>query len=397
MFVKGFDNSSVPARNERYSLHDAGISAEISRHKDVEEELLFYMSVSGSRKLILTFPGIDDEGSDSSISPYLKKITAGMRSLPEPTFHKGVHGDAWEEGYVSEKGKKENIIRALRSSGDSAASILSSLRVKSSEIADEVIDAVNAYIRRIDVPDMNVNAVENIEILDREWGNDLIYSATALERYITCPVSFFFSNIIGLESERELTDALDALEYGIIIHDALSEFYKSLADEKGRTTFSADETASNKKRMDAIIDTAFSRRSGRHRKINPIVITSEKRFIKTWMHYFIDIEAEIFGDSPFEPFLFETSFGGRSETPFEISHDGNSIKLRGRIDRIDISDENGIRYFRVIDYKTGQSPTGKDITEGRKIQLPLYIKAVNEQILPEHRFASGIYYNLKQT
>ncbi|MFC1651370.1 PD-(D/E)XK nuclease family protein [Candidatus Latescibacterota bacterium] len=258
------------------------------------------------------------------------------------------------------------------------------------------IDAVSAYIRRTDVPDMNVNAIENIEILDREWGNDLIYSATALERYISCPVSFFFSNIIGLESERELTDALDALEYGIIIHDALAEFYKSLADEKGKTTFSADETAANKKRMDMIIDTAFSQRSGRHRKINPIVITSEKRFIKTWMHYFIDIETEIFGDSSFEPFLFETSFGGRSETPFEIRHDGNSIKLRGRIDRIDISDENGILYFRVIDYKTGQTPSRKDITEGRKIQLPLYIKAVNEQLLPEHQFESGIYYNLKK-
>ncbi|MFC1651371.1 hypothetical protein ACFL2X_07350, partial [Candidatus Latescibacterota bacterium] len=128
VFVKGFDNSSFPARNERYSLHDTGIAAEISRHKDVEEELLFYMSVSGAKKLILTFPGIDDEGSDSSISPYLKKIHDGMKSLPEPIFHKGVPGDAWEEGYVSEKGKKENIIRALRNSGDSAVSILSSLR-----------------------------------------------------------------------------------------------------------------------------------------------------------------------------------------------------------------------------------------------------------------------------
>ncbi|MFC1538143.1 PD-(D/E)XK nuclease family protein [Candidatus Latescibacterota bacterium] len=396
VFVKGFDNTSFPARNERYSLHDREIAAEISKHKDIEEALLFYMSISGAQKLFLTFPGIDDEYRDSSISPYLNKIYAGMKSRPDAIFHKGVPGEALEEGYVSELGKKENIIRALGNSSDTAASMLSTLRVKNTEIADEIINAVNAYIKMIEIRDITITAVENIETLSREWGNDRIYSTTDLERYISCPVDFFFSNIIALERVRELTDALDALEYGIIIHEALAEFYKSVGDEKGRTMFSEDEISVHKKRMDTIIDTAFSRRSEIHQKINPVVIASEKRFIKTWMHYFIETEAKILMDSPFVPFLFETSFGNNPKNPFNISHDGTTIKLRGRIDRIDISNVNGIEYFRVIDYKTGKNPTKKEITEGKAIQLPLYIKAVKDQIMPNYKFESGIYYNLKK-
>jgi ATP-dependent helicase/DNAse subunit B len=398
VIVKGFDNSSFPAGHEGYSLHDSDIAAEIGRHKDMEEELLFYMSVAGAKKLILTFPGIDDEGSDSSISPYLKKICDGMMSQTAKfsrIFHNGIPGGAWEDGYVSEIGRKENIIRMLRNSGDSAGSIFESLHSKSPALSGEITHAVNAYVRRIDVRDMNVDADENGEILRSEWGSGRIYSATALERYIGCPVAFFFSDIVGLESERELTDALDALEYGIIIHDALAEFYTSLRDENAKTAFPASETTALKKRMDGIIDAIFYRRREKYLKINPVAHAAEIRFTKKWMHSIIEIEADIFGDSPFEPFLFEASFGS-PDIPFELSYGGTSIGLKGRIDRIDISEENGFKYFRVIDYKTGNAPLKKDIIEGRAIQLPLYMKAVNEILLPGHEIESGLYYSLKK-
>ena len=89
VFLTGIDNDSFPSVYDEYTLHDLKIAEKIKEHKYHEEGLLFYMSITGAKRLYLTFPGIDDEGKDDSKSPYLKEIQECIASWSTPFVHHG--------------------------------------------------------------------------------------------------------------------------------------------------------------------------------------------------------------------------------------------------------------------------------------------------------------------
>ena len=64
----------------------------------------------------------------------------------------------------------------------------------------------------------------------------------------------------------------------------------------------------------------------------------------------------------------------------EVDIDGRKILIEGKIDRIDVFNYNGRKYFRIIDYKTGNKEfeIGK-IYAGVDMQLLLYLNAVLNQ------------------
>ncbi|MFZ0453311.1 MAG: PD-(D/E)XK nuclease family protein, partial [Ignavibacteriaceae bacterium] len=56
-----------------------------------------------------------------------------------------------------------------------------------------------------------------------------------------------------------------------------------------------------------------------------------------------------------------------------------SVKIRGKIDRIDIDDKENT--FEVVDYKlNGKRPNREELDEGLSLQLPLYMYAAKELI-----------------
>ncbi len=354
------------------------------------------MSTTGAKRLFFTFPGIDDEGKDSSISPYLKEIREGIESWSKPILHTGIPGAAWEGGYATERGKLENIIRVIKEPSDSAVLLLSSLLRANNKISEAVENALCAHIKLTEDRDMNLNAEDSKEIIAVDWGDEHIFSVTDLELYISCPVRFYLSRILGLKPERLLYDGLDALERGNIIHEILANFYISLKQKTGKTKFLKEELEENRILMEKIVENAFLTRTDLLKSLHPVIFGSEKRFIQHWMNYFIEIEANFFENSQYQPYLLEITFGKGTYKPLEISDKENTIEVSGRIDRIDISNDENVSYSRVIDYKTGKIPKYSEITKATALQIPLYIKAVNENILPDMVVKSGLYYNLKK-
>jgi RecB family exonuclease len=66
--------------------------------------------------------------------------------------------------------------------------------------------------------------------------------------------------------------------------------------------------------------------------------------------------------------------------PIAVSGPHGPIRIRGRIDRIDLP-ADGTPGFQVIDYKTSTAPTARDMAEGTSFQLPIYLWAA-EALLP---------------
>jgi RecB family exonuclease len=81
------------------------------------------------------------------------------------------------------------------------------------------------------------------------------------------------------------------------------------------------------------------------------------------------------------PMFFEWSFGmplrpgcdgASTEQPLLLGREGPQVSLQGKVDRID---SGGGRYC-VIDYKTGRAPTRKQVEQGLRLQVPVYMMAV---------------------
>jgi len=103
------------------------------------------------------------------------------------------------------------------------------------------------------------------------------------------------------------------------------------------------------------------------------------------------------------PEFFEMSFGKvkheeKYSKKFREGITAGRVKLKGKIDRIDINESQKI--LKVIDYKLGGTkPTNEDLSTGISLQLPLYLFAAKELIKKdlgiEYRPADAQIFSLK--
>ena len=105
----------------------------------------------------------------------------------------------------------------------------------------------------------------------------------------------------------------------------------------------------------------------------------------------------------FEPEYFELGFGrppnksGQEFDALVLGHEGHKVRIGGRIDRIDIGRMNNDSRVRIIDYKTGSRNTPiSEIENGTVLQIPLYLKAAVDCIVPDGVPYDGVYFTFRE-
>ena len=231
------------------------------------------------------------------------------------------------------------------------------------------------------------------ELTGSIYGERLALSVTSLERFAACPYSYFLKYGMRLV-ERERYSFLP-MDFGNILHDALDGFCSvmeesgmdfSTVDEKHIEEFSerAFENAMLKVRNDYLMSSA--RAMHLRLRMNRIF----KRMLKV-----IKTETK---ESGFVPKYHEIKFGEYSDIDSAVYKvDGGEIILKGKIDRIDLLQNDENNRFRVVDYKTGSSVFDRVMFEnGLSLQLPLYIKIAGELVRRDGAFGDvrpeGGYY-----
>jgi len=204
----------------------------------------------------------------------------------------------------------------------------------------------------------------------KKWIEDHTFTPTELDHYQNCRFWFYAHSYLGIKPPTEHEPELTPAEVGRILHKTLERFiskkidpFKVLAEE---------------------IQLAQENRPG----LVPALLQQQTERMQRTLKSFQEKEKRIL-----EPIYFEWSFG-RETPPLEIrGRDGKSIRISGRIDRIDVDSKK--KQFLIIDYKTGsRKVTGNQIRRGESLQLPLYILAVKRILLPEYEPIGGLYYHL---
>jgi ATP-dependent helicase/nuclease subunit B len=178
-------------------------------------------------------------------------------------------------------------------------------------------------------------------------------SVSALQRLIDCPYRFFAADCLGLSAPQEIVEALQKSDYGARVHRCLQALHGDVDALPGPytgpwTTSARDEIVAL---LNEIAERVFARDLDEH--------FAHRGWLQRWQALIPDyVDWQITRAQDWVP--------GAAEIEREVEVGG--WRLHGRLDRVDTSADG----HAVLDYKTGATPSRKDILAGEAVQLPSY-------------------------
>lgn len=350
-----------------------------------QELYLFYSCLTvPTRGLWLSCRIADESGKAEHPSP----LVAAVEDL-FPAGSIRAHGRSAEEiaFRVGEAPNRTELARSLATKLDPIAAL------GSPELAlDPVdIDSIAARLTRATEAEASTRTLESLT-LERSLellGESRTFSATALEAFTSCPYKWFIER--ALRPQRFGPEP-EPIARGQLVHAVLAGLYGERLGQIPRPDTVEEWIAE----VEPAVRTAaedpeirLDSDSAAHRVIRRQAVNTITTYLRS----------EAARESPgFLPRQTEADFG-MDEEPLDMG----DWKLRGSIDRIDVSGEEGVGLGQrgiVIDYKTGSSGvlSRVDIERQRKLQLQLYMHAIRARwgiepaagfYVPVHRGAKG--------
>lgn len=338
-----------------------------------EENFLIYNAFSKPTDLLsISYPLADAEGHALRPSLLLRRL---QQIFPELT----VQSDAlnqWETGLEAVStpgGTYKYLVKNLREGRD---------RGELNECWPAVLDWYRnqeEWEKRISLVEKGLKHFKNNPVLTVPQVRALFpqpvhTSVSRLERFVRCPFSHFLR--FGLKPRERKKYELEAPDLGEFFHTALQSFADKI-EEYNMSWHDLDQENCYQI-MDQVTDEMLPgygegilQSSFRYKYLARRLKRIGRRAVWT-------LSRELQQGS-FEPLAYEVRFGSGGMFPaIEVQlHDGSSIFIEGRIDRIDILADGGQCYLRIMDYKTGSQDFNlAEVYYGLSLQLMVYLKAV---------------------
>ena len=206
-------------------------------------------------------------------------------------------------------------------------------------------------------------------------GDKIYVSPSSLERYVSCPFSYYANYILALREPKHGRFA--ANHVGDFVHFVMEHLVKfMLPTDTSSPLPTHDEIL---KKMQETVDEYI-------RILDPDGILKNKRmehlYKKLYRLSMLIIETTLkeFSDSDFRPAFFELKIDGKDgrPEPLELSLENRArLVLRGYIDRVDIWRDGEDVFVRILDYKTGSKQFNlSDASYGVNIQMLLYLMCI---------------------
>lgn len=208
------------------------------------------------------------------------------------------------------------------------------------------------------------------------YGSMLENSVSRLERYAACAYSHFLQYGLSLKEREEY--GFEQVDLGNVFHEVLETFAGKLA-ENNLTWFTFTEEEGDRLLWEALesCTTGYGETilysNARYEYMVERMYRILKRTIRT-------LKTQL-QEGDFVPAAFEMSFS-RVENLEAVNlslSEGEKMRLRGRIDRIDTCEDEEHVYVKVIDYKSGsRSFDLAALYYGLQLQLVVYMNVAAE-------------------
>ena len=386
---------------ESQPLIDAGLPLVARTERNREEMLLFYEAVTrATRRLWLSYTAMDDSAQPLSPSPYLREVEQAFTpdALKRTELADLSPVPAEDDPYSPGAFRLNAMAAAL----DGAQGLLAGLIGHNRPLGENLLAALEQCHARQDWerfgPAEGMLLGERVgPAMAEHFRPDRTFSATELESYAKCSYRFLLERVLAVEPLEDLALSVDYMERGKLAHEVLAAFHRRVNEALGEPGSPCRLAPEECRRLmqEALAESL----DGPVADGLPAAMREiDRRLLIQWTAAYRDHHAAYDKqwrklDGPLVPELFEVSFG-RDESdlrppstlePLELHFDGETVRLSGRIDRIDTGKVGGTTVFNVLDYKTGGSSkaTVESILAGRSLQLPLYAMATAELLLDD--------------
>lgn len=354
-----------------------------------EETYLFYIALTRcSEQLILTYATSDTLGAPLGPSLLLSEVERALPTLvpvPPPVLVENGPMAA-----VQTMPELEATLTRMAAQSGAPGPLLDLLRATPAgdEPAPPVAggawgDLLERLERRVADGEFEPESTAthlDAEVREALYGRpELLSSVSRLESYARCPYQHFAGSVLKLAPR--IVAEVSAIETGLLAHAALELFFKQ------ETLVSLAEVPTA---LAAVFKRLEKRSDLRAFQVDPAARhrwTSTERSLAR----FLDLELQRLEGSRFRPHAFEVGFGPESGNPVELPlPDGGTLLLRGRIDRIDLSEGSEGPEGVVLDYKrSAKSGVLREWNRGGDLQLAAYLLFMRQRL--EWTPVAGLY------
>lgn len=356
------NSDGIFSENERRELAEFELKTDDSfEEKMMEERFIAYNTLcSTSDRLYVTYLRKDINGAQISPSEIVTQI---KKLFPKLTVIDTVDIDNIER------------IESVEGAFDIMAELTQKKDVLHSTL-EKYFEDIPGYSDRLDALKRGVNK-EEIKISDKEiatklFGLNMYMSASRTEVYHKCPFEYFCK--YGLNAQPRKTAELDPMQKGTAIHYILEK----LISIYGSDGLCVMEKADRDKCVFDILDEYFKENLTAGEEMGERFDYLFRQLGLTVCEVVDRLVAE-FANSDFVPVAFELSIDNDGEVDtYNIPlPDGGTLKLKGSVDRVDVAEQNGTSYVRVVDYKSGGKKFDlNEVFYGLNMQMLIYLFAI---------------------
>jgi ATP-dependent helicase/nuclease subunit B len=338
--------------DDRLKLADAlGVRLTLST-EGAEREFFYVACTRATRRALFTRPRIADNGAPWQASPFwdeLGRIAAspprviGSNDLPAPDEAASLV----ELQTLAACGAGPTLTAWLTEQTSEAQAI----------VARGAVLAGSRYDGGFTPFDGDLTGLA--AVLAQTYGSGHVWSASQIETYHDCAHRFFVERVLRLAPRIETNIGPDTAQLGTLYHELFERAYSAAAD-------SAD-LQSVLIALDHIAPDVFAQATG-------FRATAWWPRVQAQILADVRMSMTLLATDGWMPRYFEQRFNTQA-----VTHEGQSVRVRGMIDRIDVNADGNLR---VIDYKLGgpSAFTAKALADGKKLQLPLYALAARDEL-----------------
>jgi ATP-dependent helicase/DNAse subunit B len=389
LFLAGLNDDQLPQRYQpQVFLLD---SLQYGEAKQLaEERLSYFRAITNFRTgLVLSYARRSSTGRTRVASRFLTELSVAMAPVKEQPQKPAVYSYAelYREYARRAPNQRVNLVRGARK--------FSPFGFYRPAIEERVPRALQVdELRRSTEPSQFAGQLDSSSLREEEAATLAanatgVWSVSQLELYGSCGFKYFLRSVLRLEGVDGEEEGLEATDKGVLLHEVLHQFMERHRDDKLHElpleevieeihTIARDELATYD------IDHPFW-------KLDAETIAQDTSRNHSILRRFVEQEHKL-SEGDMRPRFFEFPFGpSRRIDPDAAILDDEAviegIRLRGKIDRIDVDPED--RYFTIIDYKSGNSVSKiGQMKRGTSLQLPIYLR-VAQDVLRSHRIGLG--------
>lgn len=212
---------------------------------------------------------------------------------------------------------------------------------------------------------------------------DFTYSATSLDKYLHCPLSFYYSYVLNLDRKEEISGEIERSDIGKLVHRVLASYFSKKQGHQLR------ESDINTRELSSLVDSVFEKEYGG-------TLTGSIYLVKRQ----VDSHLKQLLRKYYLPLIKKNSVT-IVETERNLSCVFEGFRLQGRLDSVERRNEK----IMVIDYKTGSNQRNLKIDLDRidaadrgtwaesigSLQLPVYLKLYAEAAAADIKHLDAMY------